>query len=82
MHVVMTHSHALDLEIVAAVLARRFRYCGLIGSATKRALFVRRLAERGLDASRLTCPIGVAGIVGKEPAVIAAAVAAELLLRR
>lgn len=82
MHVVMTHSHALDLEIVAAVLARPFRHLGLIGSATKRATFVRRLAARGLDASRMTCPIGVAGVCGKEPAVIAASVAAELLMRR
>ena len=78
-HVVMTHSHALDLEIVAAVLARPFGFCGLIGSATKRATFTRRLAERGLDTAGLTCPIGLPTIPGKEPAVIAASVVAELL---
>ena len=78
-HLVMTHSHAVDLEIVAAVLARPFRFLGLIGSATKRATFERRLAERGLDTSRLTSPIGLAGIRGKAPAVIAASVAAQLL---
>lgn len=78
-HVVMTHSHALDLEIVAAILARPFAFCGLIGSRTKRATFERRLAERGIDASRLTCPIGLPEIPGKEPAVIAASVAAQLL---
>lgn len=77
-HIVMTHSHALDLEIVAAVLQRRFGFLGLIGSATKRATFARRLAERALDSSRLTCPIGLA-IPGKEPAVIAASVAAQLV---
>jgi xanthine dehydrogenase accessory factor len=84
--IVMTHSHALDLALVAAALPdRRFPYVGLIGSATKRALFERRLAEFGVapDAiARLVCPIGIAGISGKSPPVIAAAVAAELLVER
>lgn len=84
--IVMTHSHALDLAIVAAALPDpRFPYVGLIGSATKRALFERRLAEFGIAAgaiSRLVCPIGVPGIPGKAPATIAAAVAAELLIER
>ena len=83
-HLVMTHSHALDLEIVAAGMEEgRFGFLGLIGSATKRALFARRLAERGIDAdriARLACPIGIPGIPGKEPAVIAASTAAQLLL--
>ena len=83
---VMTHSHALDLALVTAALPDdRFPYVGLIGSATKRALFERRLAEFGVASaaiSRLVCPIGVPGISGKSPAVIAAAVAAELLIER
>lgn len=78
-HVVMTHSHAVDLEIVAAILSRPFAFCGLIGSATKRATFERRLAERGIGAERLTSPIGLAAVRGKEPAVIAAGVAAQLI---
>lgn len=78
-HIVLTHSHALDLEIVAAVLARPFRFLGLIGSATKRATFERRLRERGLDPAPLTSPIGLPEIEGKAPAVIAASVAAQLL---
>ena len=78
-HLVMTHSHAVDLEIVAAVLSRPFRFLGLIGSATKRATFERRLAERGLSAARMTSPIGLPQIRGKAPAVIAASVAAQLL---
>jgi xanthine dehydrogenase accessory factor len=81
----MTHSHALDLAVVHTALAdRRFAYVGVIGSATKRARFVRRLAEAGLGRDRiaaLVCPIGVDGIASKAPAVIAAATAAELLLR-
>jgi xanthine dehydrogenase accessory factor len=83
---VMTHSHALDLALVAAALPdARFPYVGLIGSATKRALFERRLAEFGVapeSIARLVCPIGVPGIAGKSPAAIAAAVTAELLIER
>ena len=83
LHVVLTHSHALDMEIVAAVLERgEFGYLGLIGSATKKALFLRRLRERGIPEARLTrltCPIGVPGIRDKRPEVIAASVAVQLL---
>jgi xanthine dehydrogenase accessory factor len=80
---VMTHRHDLDARITEAVLRRGdFGYCGLIGSATKRARFLRRLEERGLPSdalARMTCPIGLAGIEGKEPAVLAVAVVAQLL---
>lgn len=80
---VMTHSHGIDLEVVEAVLRRGdFAYLGLIGSATKRARFERQLKSRGLTGkhlARLTCPIGIEGIGGKAPAVIAVAVAAEIL---
>ncbi|HTS22681.1 MAG TPA: xanthine dehydrogenase accessory protein XdhC [Casimicrobiaceae bacterium] len=86
MFLVMTHSHALDFELVAAVLARRdFAYVGMIGSAAKRAQLERRLRERGLDAAaigRVVCPIGIGGIAGRDPGVIAVAVAAELLQER
>jgi xanthine dehydrogenase accessory factor len=80
---VMTHSHPLDLEICERVLRRGdFRFLGLIGSATKRARFASRLRARGLSEAviaRLTCPVGVPGISGKRPAIIAASVAAQLL---
>ncbi|MDH3236524.1 MAG: xanthine dehydrogenase accessory protein XdhC, partial [Alphaproteobacteria bacterium] len=83
---VMTHSHAIDLEIVEAVLRRGdFTYLGLIGSATKRARFERQLRSRGLTdqhLERLTCPIGIEGVSGKAPAVIAVAVAAEILRKQ
>jgi xanthine dehydrogenase accessory factor len=82
-YLVMTHRHDLDERITEAVLRRGdFGYCGLIGSRTKRARFLRRFEERGIpvDAqSRMTCPIGLAGIEGKEPAVLAVAVVAQLL---
>ena len=84
--VVMTHSHPLDLAIVArALAAERFGYVGLIGSATKRARFLSQMRQAGLDEAalaRLTCPIGVAGIADKAPAAIAAGVAAQLLQAR
>ena len=79
MHVILTHSHALDLEIAATVLARPHMFCGLIGSTTKKALFCRRLTTRGVDPARLICPIGLAGRSDKRPAVIAALVASQLL---
>ncbi len=82
---VMTHSHQLDLAIVAAALAdERFGYVGLIGSATKRARFEKRLAEAGIAARRISemvCPIGIEGIGSKAPAAIAAATVAQLLVR-
>jgi xanthine dehydrogenase accessory factor len=81
---VMTHSHPLDLEICARVLQRNdVAYLGLIGSETKRARFAGRLRAIGIppqSLARLTCPIGIPGIAGKEPAVIAASVAAQLLI--
>lgn len=81
---VMTHSHALDLAVVTAALAAgRFAHVGLIGSSTKRARFVRQLGAVGLGevaAARLRCPIGLPGLAGKEPAIIAASVAAECLI--
>jgi xanthine dehydrogenase accessory factor len=84
--IVMTHSHALDYDLVTAALARDdWRYLGLIGSKSKRQQFARRLAARGLpdDAlNRVTCPIGGQGPKSKEPGVIAVAVAAELLTLR
>jgi xanthine dehydrogenase accessory factor len=82
-YLVLTHSHALDMAISEAILKRGdFGFFGLIGSATKKARFLRRLGERGIAApllQQMTCPIGVPGIAGKEPEVIALAVVAQLL---
>ena len=83
---VMTHEHPLDLAITAAALARPdLPFVGLIGSGSKRARFEKRFREIGIANERiagLVCPIGVAGIADKDPAVIAAATAAQLLQRR
>lgn len=81
---VFTQSHALDYALTRAVLARNdFTYCGLIGSATKRARFEKRLRADGIGAAalrRLACPIGAIGLKSKLPQVLAVAIAAELLL--
>jgi xanthine dehydrogenase accessory factor len=80
---VMTHDHALDYELCRAILARgEFTWLGLIGSKSKGARFRSRLARDGLTPEaiqRMVCPIGVEGVVGKWPAAIAVAVAAQLL---
>jgi|SRR5579862_5934434 len=84
--VVMTHSHPLDFDITAAALRREcFAFVGLIGSETKRARFASFARQMGVVDSqidRLVCPIGLGAIKGKEPAVIAAALAAQLLIAR
>jgi xanthine dehydrogenase accessory factor len=82
---VLTHSHDLDLALTDAILRRGdSAWFGLIGSATKRARFLNRLRERGHGdpaLARLTCPIGLPGITGKEPGVIAASVVAQMLMQ-
>lgn len=82
-HLVMTFSHALDLAICHTLLAAdSFARLGLIGSQTKRVRFIKRLREAGVGdraLARMTCPIGIAGLAGKEPAIIAVSVAAELI---
>lgn len=84
--IVLTHSHAQDFTICEQIFRRQdFAYFGLIGSASKRATFEHRLIDRGLPRDRLeemTCPIGIPGITGKEPEVIALSVAAQLLQLR
>ena len=85
-YLVLTHRHDLDMRIAEAILRRGdFGFLGLIGSQTKRARFRNRYAQRGIPAAtldRMTCPIGVPGIDGKEPDVIAVAVVAQLLQLR
>jgi xanthine dehydrogenase accessory factor len=82
--IVMTHSHALDLEIVAEALrVERFVYVGLIGSVTKRARFLTQMRAAGLtevQLARLVCPIGIPGLESKDAPVIAASTAAQLLI--
>ena len=81
----MTHDHAEDVALCdAALRADHLGSVGLIGSAGKWARFTARLAEEGHDPARVAAirtPIGLPDLVGKEPAVIAVSVAADLLQR-
>jgi len=80
-HLVLTYSHALDLELCHALLTHGFGFAGLIGSATKRARFRSRLIALGHAPealARIVCPIGDPAL-GKAPQAIAIGVAAALL---
>jgi xanthine dehydrogenase accessory factor len=81
--VILTHDHPLDYRLALAALTREpVAFVGMIGSQTKRARFLSRLARDGVPAkalARLQCPIGLEGVGGKEPDVIAISVLAQLL---
>ena len=87
---IMSFSHAEDLDVLAQCLLRQraradLGQIGLIGSKTKWATFQHRLRDRGFtqdELNRVNCPIGIAGIAGKEPEVIAVGIAARLLQLR
>ncbi|OYU49664.1 MAG: xanthine dehydrogenase accessory protein XdhC [Rhizobiales bacterium PAR1] len=82
----MTHSHALDFDLIAAGLANpAVTLVGVIGSATKRARFASRLSALGLSPNtidRMICPIGLPALRDKAPAVIAAGIVVQLLEAR
>lgn len=80
-HLVLTYSHALDLELCHRLLGHGFAGLGLIGSHTKWARFQRRLHDLGHSTAQITriaCPIGDPTL-GKAPQAIAISVAAALL---
>ena len=80
---VMTHDHAEDAALCDAALRNeQLATIGLIGSRAKWARFRRKLAEDGNSEeaiARITTPIGLTELTGKEPATIAVSVAAWLL---
>ncbi|MEM9779012.1 MAG: xanthine dehydrogenase accessory protein XdhC, partial [Pseudomonadota bacterium] len=82
-HLVLTYSHALDLALCHQILSQPHASLGLIGSATKRARFTKRLAELGHSPQTIAgmiCPIGDPSL-GKHPQAIAIGVASRLLTR-
>jgi len=80
---IMTHDHAEDAALCdAAIRNEELATIGLIGSSAKWTRFQRKLSEDGNAAeaiARITTPIGLSDLPGKEPAVIAVSVAAWLL---
>ncbi len=80
---IMTHDHAEDAALCdAALRCRHLGSVGLIGSSAKWSRFTRRLLAEGHSreaVAGIRTPIGVPEITGKEPAVIALSVAAELV---
>jgi xanthine dehydrogenase accessory factor len=80
---VMTHDHAEDLALCDAALRDgRAATIGLIGSSAKWSRFRSQLADQGHSpeaVDRITTPIGLPDLAGKEPATIAVSVAAQLL---
>lgn len=80
---VMTHDHAEDAALCDAALRNgQLATIGLIGSSAKWARFQRKLAADGIsagDIAKITTPIGLPDLSGKEPATIAVSVAAWLL---
>lgn len=80
-HLVLTYSHALDLDLCHRILQHGFAGCGLIGSATKWARFRSRLGALGHApgaVARIACPIGDPAL-GKHPQAIAIGVAHDLM---
>ena len=81
---VMTFSHAQDFRICESVLRNQdFLWLGMIGSQSKKRSLQRFLQQAGLGPNQIDkvqCPIGIPGIAGKQPAVIAASVVAQCLV--
>ena len=83
-HLILTYSHALDLEICHQLLQHNFATAGLIGSKTKWARFKKRLNELNYtfeQINRIICPIGEPSF-GKSPYEIAIGVASMLLEKK
>jgi xanthine dehydrogenase accessory factor len=82
---IMTHDHAEDAALCdAALRCGHLGSIGLIGSSAKWRRFEKKLAAEGHGPdtlARITTPIGLPQITGKDPATIAVGVAADLMVR-
>ncbi len=81
--IIITHDHALDYQLVHALLNQtEIDYVGLIGSNTKAKRFFQRMNKDGIsqeDQQRCVCPIGMPEVKGKLPMEIAVSIAAQIL---
>ncbi|MEM6910300.1 MAG: xanthine dehydrogenase accessory protein XdhC [Verrucomicrobiota bacterium] len=82
----ITQGHATDRPVLREAL-RQFPdlpFVGVIGSASKRAVLLRELAEDGIaeeTREAIVCPLGLP-LGGNDPAEIAISISAQLLQRR
>ena len=79
----ITQGHSTDRPVLTEVLRRHpeIPYVGVIGSASKRAVLMRELAEDGIDEAlrgKVVCPMGLK-IGTNDPAEIALSIVAQLL---
>ncbi|MCV2403160.1 xanthine dehydrogenase accessory protein XdhC [Marinomonas sp. C2222] len=83
MALIMTHDHALDYQLVEALLDRKdCRFIGLIGSQTKALRFRKRLASASFSQGEIDsvhCPVGSPDITGKKPFEIAISISAQII---
>lgn len=82
--VIVSPGHLGDLECARAVLARSYRYAGLIGSRRKCRMLLSQLKAEGFPADKvegLRAPIGL-DIAAESPEEIAISIAAELIAVR
>lgn len=80
---VMTHDHALDYQLVEALLDRKdCRFIGLIGSQTKAMRFKKRLASASFSKAEIDSvhsPVGIPEVAGKKPFEIAISIAGQII---
>ena len=83
-YIIMTHQHALDFEILEAILKRNdAKYVGLIGSQTKWRQFKSRFQHKGYEAEfykSVNCPVGFEALSGKRPMEVAVSIAAQIMM--
>jgi xanthine dehydrogenase accessory factor len=82
--VVVTRGHQSDLECVRALLGRRYRYAGFMGSARKTRLVIDQVRREGFDPAKVETLCGPIGLdIGAEtPSELAVAILAEIIAVR
>ena len=80
-HLILTHSHQLDQDLLEAIIGRDFAWLGVIGSRAKLSKFFLRLQAAGIDPKlfqKVSAPVGL-DIGAETPEEIACSIAAELI---
>jgi xanthine dehydrogenase accessory factor len=80
-HLIVTHSHQLDQDLVEQILPKTAAWIGMIGSRVKVAKFFIRLRAAGMDETlfeKLSAPVGL-NIGAETPEEIAVSIVAEMI---